>query len=243
MTTPQLTYIVPVHNEAATLASTIQRLDDARARYAIQHIVAVENGSVDDTWPLLEELAPRYPALLAFREPSAGIGYAYHRGLSEALALDLTGEHYLVLTACDLPFGFTDVESMLALPERPPVCIGSKAKLVGSTVPSLKRRTMSAAYQLARRWLIGMHTRDSQGSFIIRADIAREFVDRVQARDFFYTTELCALMERDRIRPVEVDVELQEERRRSSVRPLAHGAALFRQLLQLRRRLRGSHAA
>jgi glycosyltransferase involved in cell wall biosynthesis len=239
---PTFTFIVPVHNEAATLPSTMQRLAAARTKYAIERIIAVENGSSDETWPVLQQHADAVPGLLAFREEAAGIGYAYHRGITEALRLDLGGmDHYLVLTACDLPFGFTDVESMLALAERPPVCIGSKARLVGTVQPDLKRRTMSAVYELARRWVIGMQTRDSQGSFILRVDVAREFVGKIRARDFFYTTELCALLERAAIRPVEVDVELQPEVRRSTVRPLAHGSALFRQLLQLRRRLqRGS---
>jgi glycosyltransferase involved in cell wall biosynthesis len=234
---PAFTFIVPVHNEAANLASTIRRLDDARSRYHIDSIVAVENGSSDETWPILEKLATEFPAVHAFREPSAGIGYAYHRGISEALNLGVADDSYLVLTACDLPFGFTDLESMLALADRPAVCIGSKAKLVGKLAPGLKRRAMSATYQLLRRWLVGMQTRDSQGSFIMRADVARQFVDKIVARDFFYTTELCALMERGGILPVEVTVELQEELRGSTVRPLKHGTALFRQLVQLRRRL------
>jgi glycosyltransferase involved in cell wall biosynthesis len=237
-TSVAFTFIVPIHNEEPTLSSTIARLDEARSTYGIARIVGVENGSSDQTWPVLEQLATRYPALHAFREPAAGIGYAYHRGITEALKLGAGAEDTLVLTACDLPFGFTDIESMLALPDRPEVCIGSKAKLVGAVKPNLQRRTMSAVYQLARRWMVGMKTRDCQGSFLIRADIARRFVDQIRARDFFYTTELTALLERAGIRPVEVEVELQEEIRRSTVRPFKHGSALFRQLVALRRRLR-----
>jgi glycosyltransferase involved in cell wall biosynthesis len=235
------TFIVPVHNEAQTLASTVQRLEAARSRYPIDRFIAIENGSVDGTWSVLQELAPRYRELVAFREEAAGIGYAYHRGISEALRMPaITPEHYLVLTACDLPFGFTDLDSMLALPHRPAVAIGSKAMLIGATAPGLKRRTMSLAYQLARRWMVGMKTRDSQGSFIIRADVARSLVDQIRARDFFYTTELCALMEQAGHQPVEVGVELQEELRHSTVRPFKHGTAMLRQLMRLRRRLRGN---
>lgn len=232
------TYVVPVHNESATLPDTIRRLDQARARYAIDGIVAVENGSRDDTWRVLQQLAAAYPALRVFQEPVAGIGHAYHRGIAEALdALAPSAETYLVLTACDLPFGFTDVDSMLALPVLPRVAIGSKAKLVGPVAPGLQRRAMSRVYQLARRWLIGMQTRDCQGSFVVHSDVARQVHGAIRARDFFYTTELCARLEHQGILPVEVEVELAREVRRSTVRPFKHGAAMFRQLVALRREL------
>jgi hypothetical protein len=232
------TYIVPVHNESATLPTTMRRLDEARAAYALDRIIAVENGSSDSTWQVLQELAAGSPHLHAFSEPAAGIGHAYHRGIDEALRLlGPSDDTYLVLTACDLPFGFTDLASMLALSPRPSVAIGSKAKLVGSVVPGLQRRAMSRVYQLARRWLVGMQTLDCQGSFILHSDIARQVCGAIRARDFFYTTELCARLEHQGIMPVEVAVELHREVRRSSVRPLKHGTAMFRQLVALRRQL------
>lgn len=231
-------FIVPVHNEATGLRATVARLDAARAHYDIGHVIAVENGSRDASWPLLQELAAASPWLHGFREPAAGIGHAYDRGIREALALvGPTAGVHLVLTACDLPFGFTDLDSALALPALPTVAIGSKAHLAGTTAPGLQRRAASAAYRLARRWVIGMRTRDSQGSFLLRADVAANVVGDIEARDFFYTTELCALLERRGVAPVEVAVHLEEEQRQSTVRPLAHGTAMLRQLVRLRRRL------
>ena len=231
------TFIVPVHNEAETLPATLGRLDDARATYGIERVIAVENGSSDASWPVLQELAARAPHVHAFTEPAAGIGHAYHRGIVEALRLAPADDSYLVLTACDLPFGFTDLASMLALSPRPVVAIGSKARLVGPVVPELPRRVMSRVYQLARRWMIGMQTLDCQGSFLVRCDVAREVHGALAARDFFYTTELCARLERRGIVPVEVAVELHREVRPSTVRPWKHGSAMFRQLVALRRRL------
>jgi hypothetical protein len=193
------------------------------------------NGSRDDTWRVLEELAGAYPAVHAFREPVAGIGHAYHRGIAEALRLLAPpAETYLVLTACDLPFGFTDLDSMLALSPRPAVAIGSKARLVGAVTPRLERRMMSRIYQLARRALVGMQTRDCQGSFVVHSDVAGRVHGEIRARDFFYTTELCARLEHHGILPVEVEVELAREVRRSTVRPLKHGLAMLRQLIALR---------
>ena len=232
------TYIVPVHNESATLPDTMRRLDEARARYPIDRIIAVENGSRDDTWRVLQQLATQYPAMRVFREPAAGIGHAYHRGIAEALgALVPPAVTYLVLTAADLPFGFTDLASMVALSPHPYVAIGSKAKLVGSVMPDRRRRVMSRIYQLARRALIGMQTRDCQGSFVMHSDVARRVHGAIRARDFFYTTELCARLEHLGILPVEVEVELAREVRRSTVRPFKHGIAMFRQLVALRREL------
>jgi glycosyltransferase involved in cell wall biosynthesis len=231
-------YIVPAHNESETLPSTMRRIDQVRSKYGIDRIVAVENGSSDATWCVLQNAAVGLPYLHAFSEPAAGLGHAYHRGIEEALRLTGPSDTtYLVLTACDLPFGFTDIEGMLALPSRPLVTIGSKAKLVGAIAPDLKRRTMSRVYQLARRWLIGMQTLDCQGSFVVRSDVAHQVYRAIRARDFFYTTELCARLERLGILPIEVAVEIQQEVRPSTVRPLKHGTAMLRQLVALRREL------
>ena len=235
-----LDYVVPVHNEAATVAGALARLADARARYPIDRVIAVENGSRDDTWAILSACAAADPRVHAFTEPAAGIGHAYHRGIVEALALAPPAvDRYLVLTACDLPFGFTDVDGLLAGPARPEVVIGSKALLTGGVRPAWPRRAMSRAYQLARRALLGMRTRDCQGSFLVRSDVAAAIYRDVAARDFFYTTELCARLERRGVAPREVPVALEPELRPSTVRPPQTTTLLRERGVDLRRELDG----
>jgi dolichyl-phosphate beta-glucosyltransferase len=232
------TYVVPVHNEEATIARTVARITERAKITPIVRVLAVENGSRDASWAALQEVARAVPMVTALQEPQAGLGYALHRGVQEACAIDASPDHYVVFTACDLPFGFTDLDAFEALAPRPAVAIGSKAHPDSQIQKDARRVVMSWVYRLARRAIVGMKTRDSQGTFFLRADVAATVWPRIVARDFFYTTELCVWLERAGVIPVEVPVVYEGEQRASSVRPWKHGTAMLRQLWALRGRAR-----
>lgn len=229
-------YILPVHNEEATLDATVARILERAEKSAIVRIIGVENGSRDASWAKLQEVARRHPTVTALQEPQAGLGYALHRGTQAACAIDSTADHYLVYTACDLPFGFSDLDELEQLAAPPPVAIGSKAHPRSEIDYGKKRKLMSMVYRLARRLLVGMRTRDSQGTFFIRADVAAGLWPKVAARDFFYTTEVCYLLEQSGTFPVELPIVFEGEQRASSVNAWKHSKAMLKQLWQLRGR-------
>jgi glycosyltransferase involved in cell wall biosynthesis len=234
----KLSYVVPVHNEEAILASNVARLVARLVAVPGSEVLLVENGSRDGSWALAEGLAgsPQGVRVRAFREPAAGIGHAYHRGLSE-LSRDVNpAQHWAVLTAADLPFDFSDLEQ--ALPHLqatsgPRVLIGSKAHPASRLQMNLERRLASLAYRWARRLLLGMRCGDSQGSVFIRADLAALLVPQVGSRDFFYSTELIFLAERAQEQVLEVPVVLAPAQRNSTVRPVRDGLTMGLKLARL----------
>jgi glycosyltransferase involved in cell wall biosynthesis len=238
---PPLRYVVPVHNDAPILQAAVTILVGELSRRpperGVHHVLLVENGSSDDSFRVATELSGSRDGVHvhAFHEDSAGIGWAYDRGIREALAIE--GDRastWLVLTASDLPFEFSDLDSFERWGARGRLAIGSKAH-PDSVVPvSLLRATSTLVYRLARRALVGMRTGDSQGSFFLRADAAAEFAPAVRARDFFHTTELVYHAERAGEPIAELPVRLAPSRRASTVRPLKHGAKMLRALLALR---------
>jgi dolichyl-phosphate beta-glucosyltransferase len=240
-----LVYVLPVHDEANVLARNVERLVSYLApRHAGAEVFLVENGSKDASWRIAQELEAnaREVPVRAFSEEKAGIGYAYHRGLVEALArFGPSPAHWAILSATDLPFGFTDLEAALAHLDRPTtrMLIGSKAHRESRANTGLLRRTMSLGYRGARRALLGMRVGDSQGSIFIRLDLASELAPKIESRNFFYSTELCWLAERAGEAIIESPVVLDEAPlapRASTVRPWRDGTAMARQLWQLRRR-------
>jgi dolichyl-phosphate beta-glucosyltransferase len=242
----KLSYVVPVHNEERILASSVNRLVERLEAFPGSQVLLVENGSRDGSWALAGQLAggTRGGRVRAFREAQAGIGYAYHRGLSELGCAGRQGadagradEHWAVLTAADLPFDFTDLDQALPhLRGGARLLIGSKAHPDSRLQIGLQRRLASRAYRLARRLVLGMKCGDSQGSVFIRADLAAALVPRIQSRDFFYSTELIFLAERAGERVLEVPVVLAPSLRGSTVRPLRDGLVMGRQLFRLARR-------
>lgn len=74
---PQLSLVVPAHNEAATIEATILEWLATLARAELRaEVVVVDDGSVDATPQILTALTNRHPALRVIRQPQAGHGAA-----------------------------------------------------------------------------------------------------------------------------------------------------------------------
>ena len=242
----RLSWVLPVHNNDGTIAGNVERLARHTRRFEDSEILLVENGSRDASWVACARLDGDVDGVRvrSFREPQAGIGFAYARGLAELEALHgASPDRWVVLTGCDLPWGFTDLES--ALPEmqsgRAPVLIGSKAHPQSQAFAGWRRLGMSLAFRALRRLILGMKTGDSQGSFFIRLDVAVPLAHRTRSRDFVYTTELVYYAEGQGDGVLEVPAIIEPSQLVagvSSVKPFTHGAAMLRQLVALRKRER-----
>jgi glycosyltransferase involved in cell wall biosynthesis len=241
-----LSYVLPVHNDEKTLRTNVARLAEHLRQYRGSEILLVENGSSDASWSVCEELAGICDdvPVKVFREPSAGIGFAYARALT-----DLESRHgadpgrWAVLTGSDLPWGFSDLDSakLLLASGKAPVIIGSKAHPDSVAFRGWTRLGMSYAFRLLRRAIVGMRTGDSQGSIFVRLDVAVPLSHRIQSRDFFYTTELVYYAEALADGVVEIPATLEPSqlvRGATSVRAFTHGKAMLAQLVALRARRR-----
>ena len=242
-----LSYVLPVHNDETTLAANVTRLAAHLRQYRDSEILLVENGSADASWRVCEELAGVRDdvPVRVFREPTAGIGFAYARALA-----DLETRHgpdperWAVLTGSDLPWGFSDLDSAKPLLEKgsAPVIIGSKAHPDSVAYRGIMRQGMSFAFRILRRTIVGMRTGDSQGSIFVRLDVALPLAHRIRSRDFFYTTELVYYAEALPHGVVEIPATIEASqlvRGDTSVRAFTHGKAMLAQLIALRARGRG----
>lgn len=246
MSLPALRYVVPVHNDASVIASTVSTLVaelGKRPPDAGRHaILLVENGSRDASWEVAQGLAGEREGVtvLAFQEPSAGLGYALARGVAESLARDeAPSSYFIVLTASDLPFGFSDLNAFERWHARVPggrIAIGSKAHPKSEVPNPPLRMAMTFVFKVARRAIIGMRTGDSQGTFFVRGDLAAAHHQKIVARDYFWTTELVHYSEKAGEPIEELPVSIVPGVRPSTVRPLKHGIQMFRSLLELRAR-------
>jgi dolichyl-phosphate beta-glucosyltransferase len=238
----KLVYVLPVHNESATLRAKVAQLWEWLAPFSGAEVLMVENGSRDNSWELAQQIAHDAPvSTIAFTEPNAGIGYGYDRGITEALARHgASPDVWLVLTAADLPFADSDLRRALPIMERGDarMVMGSKAHPDTDIELSRLRSITTFGYKLARRTVLGMKVGDSQGSMFVRADLAAEVAPRVKARDFFYSTEFCHYVEHGADTIVEVAIDVVSEVRPSSVKPLQDGTTMAKKLWELRTRTR-----
>ena len=91
-----LTVVIPARDEADCLAATVEHLClELNLNHIPHEIVVVDDGSSERTWPLLQELAGRIPALRPVRnEGPHGCGRAVTRGIDAA-----QGEAVVVMMA------------------------------------------------------------------------------------------------------------------------------------------------
>lgn len=242
--------MIPIHNEAATLEICIDRMVEhlSNSVHFKTHewgIVLAENGSSDRSIEICKQLATRYgpQKIKTLQLPKAGMGYALYDGTLSALKdaePDRETEHWVLMTAADLPFQFTDLEAffkwMNSGNELSSFAIGSKAHADSRVAYSVKRRLMSFIFRVLRGLILGMKTADSQGSLFLRQDVVQLLFPKIKSRDFFFSTELTFLAEQLGIKVKELPIVYEGDIRQSSVKPVRDGYRMFKQLLQLRLR-------
>ena len=231
---PRITYVLPVHNQEHIIATSVERLLARLHAFPGSEVILVENGSTDASPQLCAQLADASAGdgvAVRVARSATGMGNALRRGIAVA-----SGD-ILVLSAADLPFGFTDLDALLATVPRPRLAIGSKAHRRSRTrIPAL-RRTMSEAFRLLRFAVIGLRVRDSQGTILIDAQLAREIAPHLRCGDFLISTEIVAWGARLGATPVELPITYRATSG-STVSPIGDSVRMARGLFSLRHRLR-----
>ncbi len=233
MSAPKFLYFLPLHNEAAIVRRSVDKLLHALAPYPGSQVFLLENASTDDTGAIAKSLEQTRDGITvrAFSTPKAGMGAAYRMGL-ENLSSD-AGSYRVVFTAADLPFGFSDLRNFLPLSPNVELAIGSKGHPLSQASRGPAREAMTLTFRLLRRVIIGMRTKDCQGTLFLRGDLACQ-MQSIPSDGFFFTTEMVYRAEKNGWNVVEMPIEYLPEERPSTVRPWKHGTAMLRQLWQLR---------
>ncbi|HEV3274836.1 MAG TPA: glycosyltransferase [Candidatus Dormibacteraeota bacterium] len=232
MSEPRVSYIIPVHNQIAELRKTVRLLIARLGHLPGSEIILVENGSTDGSGPLCLALATTHDSeevAVRVTTSAKGLGFAWRRGMALA-----RGETF-VLTAADLPFGFTDLDGFLGLAPRPLLVMGSKTHRESQIETPVVRRAMSAGFGLLRAGLIGLNI-DTQGSVLIQRSLAQMLLPHLQAGDYLIGAEINMWAVHEGVTPVEVPV-VYTASGRSTVSPLRDSVSMAAGLLALRRRL------
>jgi hypothetical protein len=236
--TARFSYVLPVHNQERVIEHTVLRLLNRLQTVPGSEVLLIENGSGDRSAQICATLAAAHatakvPVRIAQSAP--GLGYALRRGI------DLACGDVLVLSAADLPFGFTDLDAFLAQTPRPKLAIGSKAHPGSHVRVPLQRRLMSEGFRLLRRVTLGLATRDSQGTILIEAQLARTIAPELRCGDFLISTEIVAWAECLGIAAVELPITYTASGS-TTVSPLRDSVRMAAGMLALRRRLRTAAA-
>jgi dolichyl-phosphate beta-glucosyltransferase len=229
--------VLPFHSDFQRLHSTLLLLSREKEPYGIKEVLLCHNGPrlKPEIERSLIELAVQNQTLY-FHTDRKGIGAGYRLGIQNA------EQPYCLLSASDLPFGFSDLDSFYEhrciSQETPSLAIGSKAHRATSFEGlSPKRRVASWAFFVLRRLLLGRETpRDTQGTILIATGLARGLIPHCRYDDFFFSVEIITLAQRRGVSVVELPVRVGRWSGASSVSVVRDGWRMARRLVELSRR-------
>lgn len=230
--------VLPFHSDFQRLERTLELLKHQAEKNKIKQILLCHNGpklNFNTEEKIKEKLIPK--SFLVHTD-AKGVGAGYKLGIINA------DQKYTVLSASDLPFGFTDINSFEEFKNKNDdlirMAIGSKAHSK-SRIPGygLKRRCASAGFWMFRALMLGWDTpRDSQGSLIIETQLAKDLIRKSEYDNYFFSVELITLAQRTGVKVVELPVVLENHEGESSVSVLQDSVKLAKNLYDFSRRLK-----
>lgn len=146
---PELSIVMPCYNESENVPYTVPRLVRAFANSDVRYeIVTVDNGSNDDTWLKLNELAERFPGIVRPVQVAVNIGFG--NGILQGIR-NANGR-WIGTIAAD---GQVDAEDLVRLYE---ACAETDGNVLGKVrrryrMDGFQRQVISVAYNLFVRIL------------------------------------------------------------------------------------------
>ncbi|MEP6766476.1 MAG: glycosyltransferase family 2 protein [Gemmatimonadaceae bacterium] len=154
--------LVPAKDEAGNLQLFMEQCDETfRTRPEHYEVVVIDDGSTDNSWALLQDLAKRFDFLKPVR-------HRVRRGIAEALR---TGYHHassdvLVFYPADLQFKPEDIPRLVA-----PILAGESDMVTGYKEGKYEKAFVSRIYNKLSRSLFDVPVRDLNNVKAYRREI------------------------------------------------------------------------
>ena len=229
---PVLRVVIPAHNEAVRVGTTITDFCEffgSRAK-----IVVVANGCSDSTADIVREKLSKHANLELISIPSAiGKGGAVRVGLHSAR------EPFVAFADADGSVTAAQIESLLQICEatRFSGIIGSRW-MYGSKIllrQPFHRRLISRAFNLLSRLCLGLPYSDTQcGAKVFSRDALREVLGGLELANFAFDIDLLYVMKRKGFTVVESPITWTDRPIGTKVKVVKTSVAMFLGLLRLR---------
>ena len=233
------TLVLPFHSDLTSIGTTVRRAREEGPAHGVREVLLAHNGK-----PLSPDAQAKIDALVAPQESDKpevrfldttdkGIGAGYKLGIREAR------QEFVILSADDLPFGWSDVMAFDRA-GRPDFAIGSKAHRDSQLAGVTKlRRISSLGFLTLRRLLLGWSTPgDSQGSFIVRTAVAKGLLPDLVYDHYLCSLELATLHLKRGGTIVELPIVIDHNPHQSSVSIIKDGWRMTKELIELRERIK-----
>lgn len=208
--TPEMSIVIPVHNEAAIIEGSIREL---RARVEktgrTYEIIIAENGSIDETADIARELANEFDTIHLLQLPEPNYGAALKKGIFMARGRYI---HCDEIDICDVDFHRRALELLVGDDGGFDLVVGSKVMPGARDRRPFGRRAATRIVNGMLRVSLGFRGTDTHGLKAFRRESVIPIVEQcVVDRDMF-ASELVLRAERSGLDIVEIPLNLKEKR-------------------------------
>lgn len=204
MTSPSLTIVIPVHNEATFVTRAVEHLDGELTGLEFV-LYLVENGSVDGTSAEAGALASRFPWLRVLQLEAADYGAALRAGFRQA------DTDWVVAFDIDY-FSRRFVDEVLVRSDDADIILASKRDPDADDRRGMVRRLGTRVFNLLLRVLFGSRVTDTHGMKAINRKVLDDVMPGVKSTEDLFDTELVLRAERAGYRIAEVPAVVAEIR-------------------------------
>ena len=239
---PNYSIVIPAYNEGARIGATLEKVlayIDQRGWDA--EVIAVDDGSSDDTAEIVRRYAQKNPRLRLLQNPgNRGKGYSVRNGM-----LHGQGE-ILLFSDADLSSPIREADKLFAaIAGGADIAIGSRwlrSDLQTQRQP-LYRQLFGRIFNLILRITLGLTFKDTQCGFkAFNRRSAAKIFPRQRIERWGFDPELLFLARKLGCKVVEVPVEWAH-REGTRISPLRDGPQMFFEMLRIRwNSLRGKYS-
>jgi len=169
--------VFPIHNESFIIEQTLRNyVSELESRIGDVEFIAAEDGSTDDTKPILERLAGELPLRLFMSPRRKG----YQQALKDAVAH--ATKPWLFIVDSDYQFAVIDFWRLEPWRDRCDVILGTKTP----RRDPFYRRFLAGGYNILLRLLFGVPYRAMDpGCGLVRRELVEELAPKIRYMTFF----------------------------------------------------------
>jgi glycosyltransferase involved in cell wall biosynthesis len=184
---PELEILLPVHNEAESIESTIREIYDALSPQVSLRFIICEDGSADNTKEILRELSKSLPMNLILSDERKGYSRAVKDGMR---ALEAP---YLLCLDSDGQCDPKDFESFWKVREATDVVLGWRVNRADNPM----RKAMSGTFYRIYQLFYGVPVHDPSCPYVlVKKRVSDQLVDELGAMQQGFWWEFVARVHR-----------------------------------------------